>query len=114
GALLALWHGGPLAVALGYVVIGTGFGCAMAALPRLVHLGAPAEHSASANGVNTVARTVGGAVGSQAGVAVLAAHPAGAGLPAAGGFTAAFWLASALAAVAAALVLVLPGRRPAR
>jgi hypothetical protein len=72
------------------------FGLAMAALPRLVNQASPVEHSGSANGVNTLSRVLGGALGSQLGAAVVAGG---------GGFGAAFWLAAGVAAVGGGLAV---------
>jgi MFS family permease len=96
GVLLAVWHGEITQVVLCYLVCSVGYGFAMAALPRLVNQASPAEHSGSANGVNTVARVLGGALGSQLGGAVVIGG---------GGFGAAFWLAAGVAAVGGWLAL---------
>jgi len=96
GALLAVWHGEIAQVVLCYLVCSVGYGFAMAALPRLVNQASPVEHSGSANGVNTVARVLGGALGSQLGAAVVAGG---------GGFGATFWLAAVVAAVGGGLAL---------
>jgi MFS family permease len=96
GLLLAVWHGQLGQVVLCYLVASVGYGFAMAALPRLVNQASPVEHSGSANGVNTVARVLGGAIGSQLGAAVLTG---------AGGFGAAFGLAAGVAAVGGVLAL---------
>ncbi len=113
GVLLAFFAANPWQVALCYVVIGTGFGFAMAALPKLIHDVAPPAAGATANGINTVARTVGGAVGSQLGVAILASQSIpGTALPDFGGFRTAFWTAAAIALLAAVMTL-LRARSPA-
>ncbi len=66
----------------------------------------PVEHGASADGVNTVARTVGGAVGGRAG-----GHAPGRRSPARERrVCGAFWPASRRAAVAVAFALSPPGR----
>jgi MFS family permease len=96
GLLLAVWHGQLWQVVLCYLVASVGYGFAMAALPRLVNQASPVEHSGSANGVNTVARVLGGAIGSQLGAAVLTG---------AGGFGTAFGLAAGVAAVGGVLAL---------
>ena len=94
--LLAVWHAEVAQVVLCYLVCSVGYGFAMAALPRLVNQASPVEHSGSANGVNTVARVLGGALGSQLGAAVVAGG---------GGFGAMFWLAAVVAAVGGGLAL---------
>ncbi|WP_019984216.1 MFS transporter [Streptomyces sp. Amel2xE9] len=111
GASMALFHAREWQAVVGYAVIGTGFGFAMAALPKLIHDVTPPHAIATANGVNTVARTVGGAVGSQLAAAVLASRTiAGTSLPAAPGFTLAFWIATGIAAVGALHALAGGGR----
>lgn len=106
GALLAAAHAGAWQVTVIYALVGAGSGLAMAALPALIHAHTRPEEVATANGVNTVARTVGGAVGSQLGTAVLAsAALPGTALPAEHGFTAAFAVGAGVAAVGALLCL---------
>ncbi|MBU6534027.1 MFS transporter [Streptomyces sp. NPDC057245] len=114
GAAMALFHVREWQAVVAYGVIGTGFGLAMAALPQLVHDASPPHTIATANGINTVARTVGGAVGSQLATAVLASRTIpGTTLPADEGFALAFWMAAAMAAAGAIRALV-TGRRSSR
>ncbi|SHG68314.1 MFS transporter [Streptoalloteichus hindustanus] len=103
-AALAAWHGSEGAVVVGYLVASVGFGFAMAALPRLVNSAVPVARGASANGVNTVARTVGGALGSQLAATMLSSLTVPGGqAPAESGFTAAFWVAAGVSLVGAGL-----------
>jgi MFS family permease len=107
GALLALFAANPWQVTACYVVIGTGFGFAMAALPKLIHDAAPPAAGATANGVNTVARTVGGAVGSQLGTAILASRTIpGTAVPTFAEFRTAFWTATGIAVAGTVLTLL--------
>lgn len=111
GLLLALAHSAGWQVLCCYLVCGVGYGFAMAALPRLVNHASPAAHSGSANSVNTIARTLGGAVGSQAGVAVLTSVTlAGTSLPSETAFTVAFLLAAGTAALGSVLALCVRAR----
>ncbi|MCP2257860.1 Major Facilitator Superfamily protein [Streptoalloteichus tenebrarius] len=111
-AALAAWHRGEAQVVLGYLVASVGFGFAMAAMPRLVNSAVPATRAASANGVNTVARTVGGAIGSQLAAAILSSLTlAGGAAPSETGFSVAFWAGAAVALVGAVLPFLV---RPAR
>lgn len=96
--LLAAWHGRVWQAVAWYAVCSVGYGLVMAALPRLVNLVTPASHSGGANGANTVARVLGGALGSQ-----LAAAVAVTGVS---GFPPAFLLATASAALGTAFALV--------
>ena len=98
-SLLAVSHASAWQVVGFYLVVGLGSGLALAALPRLLGGLVPAARTATANGVNTVARTVGGAVGAQVAVAVVASRGGvGGGAPASSAFSAAFWLAVVVAA----------------
>ena len=108
GALAACFHAELWQVVACYAVIGTGFGAAMGALPKLVHDTTGPAETATANGVNAVARTVGGAVGSQLATAILASHttfvsPTGA--PVIGGFGPAFWAATIASVLGVSVVL---------
>ncbi|GGT21530.1 MFS transporter [Streptomyces griseoviridis] len=111
GAVMALFHAREWQAVVAYGVIGTGFGFAMAALPKLIHDATPPHAIATANGINTVARTVGGAVGSQLAAAVLASRTiSGTSLPDDSGFTLAFWIATAIAASGALYALMTVNR----
>lgn len=111
GASMALFHAREWQAVVAYGVIGTGFGFAMAALPKLIHDVTLPHVIATANGINTVARTVGGAVGSQVAAAVLASRTiSGTSLPDESGFTLAFWIATAIAASGALFALLTGGR----
>jgi MFS family permease len=97
-SLLAIGHATVWQVVGFYLVVGLGSGLALAALPRLLGGLVPATQTATANGINTVARTVGGALGAQVAVAIVASRAGGGGIPAGSAFNAAFWLAAAVAA----------------
>jgi MFS family permease len=98
-SLLAIGHATVWQVVGFYLVVGLGSGLALAALPRLLGSLVPATQTATVNGVNTVARTVGGALGAQVAIAIVASRAAaGSVAPAKSAFSAAFWLAAAVAA----------------
>ncbi|MFF4771663.1 MFS transporter [Microtetraspora fusca] len=108
---LALAHARVWQFVVFVVVLSVGWGLVMSSLPRLVGGTAPPEHTAGANGVNTVARTVGGAVGSQVAAAVLATMTVpGTEAPAPPGYTASFLIAAGAAMFGAALVPLLRRR----
>lgn len=69
---LALWHSQVWQIVVCFAVASIGSGLVIAVLPRLVNEAAPPTKSATANGLNTVARTAGGAIGSQLGGTLLA------------------------------------------
>ncbi|RDI61676.1 MFS transporter [Nocardia pseudobrasiliensis] len=96
-ALLALAHGDLARLAICALPIGLGTALVMAAAPAHLHQVVDQAHGATANGINTVARTVGGALGSQL-AAALTATSLTVGVPRA------FWLAAVVAIVGAAIV----------
>ncbi|MEU6559972.1 MFS transporter [Nocardia nova] len=96
-ALLAAAHGHPWQLALCALPIGIGTGLVMAALPAQIHRTVHPSRAATANGINTIARTIGGAVGSQIGAAMVL-HSLGTGFPAA------FWVATVIGIAGAATV----------
>src|SRR4029453_4823177 len=99
-SLLAVSHATAWQVVVFYLVVGLGSGLALAALPRLLGGLVPATQTATVNGINTVARTVGGALGAQGAIAIVAPPRAGGGgaPPPRSAFSTAFWLATAVAA----------------
>ncbi|WP_110945941.1 MFS transporter [Streptomyces avicenniae] len=101
-ALLALAHGAMWHHLVFYALVGVGSGLVMAALPKRVGALAPPHRTGTANGLNNIARTVGGVVGSQVTAAVFTAGADG-GLPGDGTYTTLFWLAAAVG-LAGALV----------
>lgn len=109
--LLALAHNTVWQAVLNYAIASVGWGLAMASLPRMVNAACPPTQSGSANGVNTVARTVGGAVGAQLAAALLVSNSgAVSGLPTSDGFALAFTVAAVVAA-AGAIAVPLPAFR---
>lgn len=101
---LGLWSGDGWQLAAGYLVVGIGSGLVLGSLPAVISDLTQAGRIAIANGVNTVARTAGGVVGSQLAAALLAARRIpGSDIPARDGYTDAFWTAAAIAAAGALL-----------
>lgn len=102
-ALLAVAHGAMWQAAVCALPIGLGTGLVMTALPSQLHRVVDPGRAATANGINTVSRTVGGALGSQLGAALVVGA-------ATSGFPTAFWIATGIGIAGAALVL---GAEPA-
>ncbi|MFI2642193.1 MDR family MFS transporter [Streptomyces sp. NPDC018610] len=99
-------------VILGATVVATGTTLAYSALPTLILRAVPAAQTASANGVNVLMRTIGQAVSSAAVAAVLVHHSSplgGASVPTLHGYLLAFAMAAAVALVACAAALSIPG-----
>ncbi|MDT0306480.1 MFS transporter [Streptomyces sp. DSM 44917] len=117
GAVLtALWHRDAVAIAAWFCLIGLGVGCGLATLAELVAELVPPSEIAAGNGLNTVARTVGSALGGQLTAALLEANTAaGSAAPDGRAFTVSFWLAAGLAGGGIVLTAALRPRpyRPA-
>jgi MFS family permease len=98
-------------------VVGAGLGMALAAIATLVVQSVEPTKVGVAAGMNAVARTVGGALGTQIATTIVAGDTiAGTGLPAEGGYTASFIVCAAISAAAiltAALVRRQPPGQPA-
>ncbi|GAA5146197.1 hypothetical protein GCM10023321_05290 [Pseudonocardia eucalypti] len=99
-ASLAAWHAEIWQVVAGYLVCSVGYGLAMAALPRMVIRASTATGSGGANGANTVARVLGGALGSQLAVLTMTAES----------FALGFLLATAAAAAGVLVASLAAGR----
>jgi hypothetical protein len=83
---------------------------AYAALPALLVAGVRPAETGVANAVNSIARSVGQAVGSTVTVAVLSAGTGASGFPSAASFTAVALVGAGSAAGVAAVTLVSRGR----
>ena len=74
-------------------LLGLGTGACMAVLGRLIVEAVPPEQTGIAGGMNTIMRTIGGAVTGQAGAALVSGFVGPSGAPSAQGYTIAFALA---------------------
>ncbi|MDQ7903455.1 MFS transporter [Phytohabitans sp. ZYX-F-186] len=109
--LLAFAHSQPWHFYLAGAVLGAAYGFAFASLGALVIGAVDHTQTGAASGVNTILRTIGGALGAQLAAVVLAssARPPSA-LPTESGYVAAFLASAAVAALA--FVAALTIRRP--
>ena len=81
------------------MLIGIGIGLAYAAMANLVVQAVRQDQTGVATGINTIMRSLGGAVGAQISASLLAGHTIlGGRFPAESGFSDAFWLSGAVAA----------------
>jgi EmrB/QacA subfamily drug resistance transporter len=112
-ALLGLTfaHGSVAELVLWACVMSAGVGAAFASIPNLIVVAVAEHETGEATGTNTVMRNIGSAVGAQIAGTIIAAHILASGLPADDGFTLAFLVSALGALVAAASVLLIPGRR---
>jgi MFS family permease len=101
-AMFALVHQEPWQLYAGGTVLGLAYGLAFASLGGLVVGAVDENQTGAATGINTILRTIGGALGAQV-AAVILESSSGTSLPSEGGFTTAF-VASALVAVLALVV----------
>jgi EmrB/QacA subfamily drug resistance transporter len=92
--LLALAHGHPWNFLVSAGLLGVGIGLAFAALGNLIVQAVPSHQTGVASGVNTVMRTLGGALGGQLSATFIASNMSG-GYPTVTGFAESFWLATA-------------------
>lgn len=101
GVLLAFARTEVWEVLLAVALLGLGISTTFAVIPALIIRAVPPHETGSATGLNSVLRSIGGAVGSAASIALLSSYtPAGARLPTDHGYTIAF-LAGAVACLAA-------------
>lgn len=91
--LLALAHRHPWEFLLAASLLGVGIGLAFAALGNLIVQAVPNHQTGVASGVNTVMRSLGGALGGQLSATFIAEHTAN-GQPTVTGFTETFLMAT--------------------
>jgi EmrB/QacA subfamily drug resistance transporter len=107
--LLAAQHGHVYDMLLSSALLGIGIGLAFAALGNIVVQAVDDHQTGVASGMNTVMRTVGGALGGQLTATFLADHVRN-GYPTVAGFTDSFVLSTCFLVVCAAAALLVPGR----
>jgi MFS family permease len=112
--LLAIQHGHPYDMLLSASLLGIGIGLAFAALGNLIVQAVEPHQTGVAAGMNTVMRTLGGALGGQLAATFIADHTASGGLPAVTGFTDTFLMATGFLVVCALAALLVPGARSRR
>jgi MFS family permease len=98
-------------VIAGTAIAGTGTGIAYAAMPSLILLAAPRSELAAANGLNSLARSVGSSLASAVGGTILASSVVMAGgtaLPSLAAYRVLFAISAASAVAGAALALAVP------
>ena len=91
--LLALAHSHPYDILIAAGLLGVGIGLAFAALGNLIVQAVSSHQTGVASGMNTVMRTLGGALGGQLSATFIAGHMLH-GTPTVTGFTETFWMAT--------------------
>jgi MFS family permease len=106
----AVQHGHPYDILISCALLGVGIGLAFSALGNLI-VGAVEPHQTGvASGMNTVMRTLGGALGGQISATFIADHMRH-GLPTVTGFTDTYWMAAGFLVVSALAALRIPAAR---
>ncbi len=106
-ALLSITHGHPYDLLVAAGLLGVGIGLAFAALGNLIVQSVSSHQTGVASGMNTVMRTLGGALGGQLSATFIAAHTAK-GEPAVTGFTLTFLMATGFLVVCLFAGLLVP------
>jgi MFS family permease len=109
---LALQHGHPYDMLIASALLGVGIGLAFAALGNLVVQAVPSHQTGVASGMNTVMRTLGGALGGQLSATFIVDNTAH-GLPTVTGFIDTFVMATAFLIVCMLSALLVPAARSA-
>ena len=108
-AYAALEHHHPYDMLITATLLGIGIGLAFAALGNLIVQAVPFTQTGVASGMNTVMRTLGGALGGQISATFISDNTAH-GLPAVTGFTDTYVLATVFLAVCVLAGTLVPGR----
>jgi EmrB/QacA subfamily drug resistance transporter len=108
-ALLAFQHGHPYDMLISAFLLGVGIGLAFSALGNLIVQAVPPGQTGVASGMNTVMRTLGGALGGQI-AATFIVNNTVRGKPTVTGFTATFLMATGFLILCVLASLLVPGR----
>jgi MFS family permease len=107
-ALLTIAHSHPYDLLISAALLGVGIGLAFAALGNLIIQAVPSHQTGVASGMNTVMRTLGGALGGQLSATFIAGHMAH-GHPTVTGFTETFLMATGFLLVCLLAGVLVPG-----
>jgi EmrB/QacA subfamily drug resistance transporter len=110
--LLAVAHRHPYDLLIAAALLGVGMGLAFAALGNLIVQAVSSHQTGVASGMNTVMRTLGGALGGQLSATFIAAHTIH-GHPAVTGFTETFLMATGFLVVCLIAGVLVPKTQPA-
>jgi EmrB/QacA subfamily drug resistance transporter len=109
----AVLHADPFEMLISALLLGVGIGLAFSALGNLVVQAVPATQTGAASGMNTVMRTLGGALGGQIAATFIVDNTVH-GVPRLAGFTDSFLLAGGFLVVCTLSALLVPGANPSR
>ncbi len=103
----ALEHAHPYDMLITSALLGVGIGLAFSALGNLIVQAVPPHQTGIASGMNTVMRTLGGALGGQISATFIAGHVLH-GHPTVTGFTESYWMATIFLAICALSAILVP------
>jgi EmrB/QacA subfamily drug resistance transporter len=109
---LAIAHGHPYDMLISATLLGIGIGLAFAALGNLIVQAVPSNQTGVASGMNTVMRTLGGALGGQISATFIVENTAH-GLPTVTGFTDSFIMAAVFLIICVAAAGLVPATQTA-
>jgi EmrB/QacA subfamily drug resistance transporter len=109
--MFAAMHAERWEIYVGSALNGLGIGLSFAAMATLIVDAVPQSQTGIATGMNTLMRTVGGALGAQIASSIVAAQIEPGGLPAESGFTTAFTVSAVTLVLALLAGLMIPRRR---
>jgi EmrB/QacA subfamily drug resistance transporter len=113
--LLAVAHSAHWQIYVASALLGVGLGLSFAALANLIVVAVRQDQTGVATGMNTVMRTIGGAVGAQlAGTLLAGGIVSTTGLPSEGAYTAGFLMCAGALVVGVVVSLAIPGRARVR
>jgi EmrB/QacA subfamily drug resistance transporter len=110
--VIAVAHGSPPDMLVSSLLLGVGIGLAFAALGNLIVEAVDPHQTGAAGGMNTVMRTIGGAIGGQLAATLIAGHTLSSGGPALRGFVEAFAMAAGFLILCTLAGFLIPRRRP--
>jgi MFS family permease len=108
--LLAVAHNAAWQVLTAVSLLGIGIGLASAAMTNAILATVPPSQSSVATSINTLARTIGGSIGTAVIAAILTTTTTGP-VPSETGFTTSFWICAGTLVVAVLAALLVPTRR---
>jgi EmrB/QacA subfamily drug resistance transporter len=110
--LLTIAHGSGWEIYLAMFVLGIGIGLAYAAMANLIVESVSSGQTGIATGMNTIVRTIGGAIGTQITAGIVTASVASNGYPSEQGFSVAFGVGAAALLLGVFVSLAVPRSRP--
>ncbi|MGK2936219.1 MAG: MFS transporter [Solirubrobacteraceae bacterium] len=113
--MLSVAHAERWQIYLSSALLGLGIGFAFASMANLIVEAVPPTNTGEATGINTIMRTIGGALGAQIAASIVAGHLiAGTAIPAESGYTNAFIMSAIAMSLAFVAALLIPSRHEGR